>query len=130
MYLRQVIVAGALALSSTLATAQTGAKPGGPPPGHDMNEQNMNAPGMRETMRRQQGEAAPGTKPAPIRGHDMNEQNEHAPGMHERMRRESAAGTRAPAAGTSPAAKSGARVVESNKERATGRYHEADKHNP
>ncbi|MCU0506797.1 MAG: hypothetical protein MUC34_00075 [Anaerolineae bacterium] len=130
MYLRKVVAAVALALTSTLAAGQAGVKPSGPPPGHDMNEQNMNAPGMRETMRRQQGEVAPGTKPAPVRGHDMNEQNEHAPGMHERMRRESATGGRAPATASSPGNKSGARVVDSNKERATGRYHEADKHNP
>lgn len=120
-----LLLAVSLAMASGGTLAQTRAKPDVAPPGHDMNEQNMNAPGMRETMRRQEGQAARGSRPAGTPGHDMNEQNEHQPGMHERMRRESATGGAAKAPD-----KPGSRVVESNKEKATGRYHGQDKHNP
>jgi hypothetical protein len=89
-----------------------------------MNEQNMSAPGMRETMRKQGGQPAPGARPGQTQGHDMNEQNEHQPGMHERMRRESGG-----SAANAPD-KPGSRVIDAKKERATGRYHEQDKHNP
>lgn len=120
-----LLIAALLALASGGAMAQTRAKPNDPPPGHDMNEQNMNAPGMRETMRRQEGQPARGARQGGTTGHDMNEQNEHQPGMHERMRRESA-GSGAAKSSDKP----GSRVVESNKERNTGRYHGQDKHNP
>lgn len=84
---RNLIVASVLVLSSMTALAQSGARPGGPPPGHDMNEQNINAPGMREHMNTQQGVRS-GTTPRTVTGHDMNEQNMNAPGMRERMRQE------------------------------------------
>jgi hypothetical protein len=84
---RNLLLASVLVLSSMTAFAQSAAKPGGPPPGHDMNEQNMNAPGMREHMNVQQ-RGASGTSPRTVTGHDMNEQNVNAPGMRERMRRE------------------------------------------
>ena len=84
---RNLIVASVLVLSSMAALAQSGAKPAGPGPGHDMNEQNINAPGMRERMNTQQGVQS-GTSPRTVTGHDMNEQNMNAPGMRERMRRE------------------------------------------
>ena len=84
---RHLILASALALSSMTAFAQSATKPSGPAPGHDMNEQNINAPGMREHMNTTQS----GTRTAAPRastGHDMNEQNMNAPGMRERMLRE------------------------------------------
>ena len=81
MRANQILLASVLGLASTLAIAQA------PAPGHDMKEQNTLAPGMRETMRQQEGAAARST-PRPVTGHDMNEQNIHAPGMHEQMRKQ------------------------------------------
>lgn len=84
MKVNHLLLASMLTLASTLAVAQTGAKSSAPPPGHDMNEQNTNAPGMRSTMQKQQGGASK-SKPAAAKGHDMNEQNQNAPGMREQM---------------------------------------------
>ena len=89
MSLKQLFFSSVLCLASTVAVAQTASKPSAPPPGHDMNEQNTNAPGMREQMRSQDKTGAK-SKPAPVTGHDMNEQNTLAPGMREQMRREQA----------------------------------------
>jgi hypothetical protein len=118
--LRNLTFASALALSAATALAQSGGKSYGPPPGHDMNEQNMNAPGMRELMNKQQGQS--GARPAAVTGHDMNEQNEHAPGMHERMRREAGPGTSIGSRDTL--------VIESLQERRTGAYAIVDNYNP
>lgn len=85
--LKPIVLSTLLALGTTAALA---AQPTASwPPGHDMNEQNINAPYMRELMLEQQGDARRLT--VANAGHDMNEQNEHAPGMHERMRLEAPA---------------------------------------
>jgi hypothetical protein len=75
-------------MRSTMQKQQGGASKSKPAAakGHDMNEQNQNAPGMREQMNREAGkgttrEAARAANP----GHQMNEQNQNAPGMREQM---------------------------------------------
>ncbi len=92
MNTKHFLVASMLGLASTVAVAQTASKPSAPAPGHDMNEQNTLAPGMREQMRSQDKKSAK-SKPAPVTGHDMNEQNTLAPGMREQMNREAGKGT-------------------------------------
>ncbi|MCU0506805.1 MAG: hypothetical protein MUC34_00115 [Anaerolineae bacterium] len=119
-HLRNATLAAVLALSSATALAQSGGKSYGPPPGHDMNEQNMNAPGMRELMNKQQGTSR--ARSAAATGHDMNEQNEHAPGMHERMRREAGPG--------SFVGRRDTLVIESLQDRRTGGYAIVDNYNP
>jgi hypothetical protein len=93
MKAKRLLFASILGLASAMAVAQTGSKAAAPAPGHDMNEQNINAPGMRETMREQEAGARSGAKAAQPKGHDMNEQNTLAPDMREQMRREEGKGT-------------------------------------
>jgi hypothetical protein len=120
--IRHVILASILALGSLNVYAQTNARPVQLAPGHDMNEQNINQPGMRELMWQQQGQNVDGTRPARATGHDMNEQNEHQPGMHERMRRE---------AGSTGAVAPRDRnlVIQSLQERRAGAYSLVDNYN-
>ena len=92
MNIKRLFLSSVVCLASTIAVAQTPSKPSAPPPGHDMNEQNTNAPGMREQMRSQDKKGAK-SKPAPVTGHDMNEQNINAPGMPAQMRQEAGKGT-------------------------------------
>jgi len=83
MKANQILFASMLVLASTMAIGQA------PAPGHDMNEQNTLAPGMKETMR-VQDKFAPGSTAVSVTGHDMNEQNTLLPSMRDQMRRDGA----------------------------------------